>query len=570
MPINIDKVRNDYETLKPRIEKLTERYRNGELDGYETDTFLSALKMFRKYERIVKSSESVLYFAYEYFSVDKNPDYANCLIPSGVKITDAPDVHHELCDLLDDVTHVTKNKRVVWGMPRGHMKTGFMSNIYPVHACVFDTRKYILVLSESEGMAQRFIEFIKDALKFNTKLREDFGECLSPNKNMNDIDNNEMFRTMSGTLVHAGSTQKQLRGARNGAYRPDLVLCDDLESSKNTNTFELRQKNLEWFNKTIIPIGTPENMAIIYMGTTVHKSGLLTEVYNRSDFEGKIYSALVNPPERLDLWEQFEDIYRNQENDNRKEDAEAFYNEHKELMDEGVKTLWEKRFSYKLLMMEKVNMGSKAFSSEFLNNPIDDETAVFKESLFVHFDDKDLFDSNGKPLPLDYYGFWDIAVGKSTQKGDYNAIVIVGRDRRTGICYTVDTFAQRIPMHKALEVAVEKIRQYKPKVFGVETVQAQYDMYRQLQERCTKQGLYFTKIKAINPRGKKEDRIETLEPMFESGSLRIKNHQRLLKEQLIEFPSGDHDDLPDALAQCIDICGGVRRRRTYYQKPEGL
>ena len=83
-----------------------------------------------------------------------------------------------------------------------------------------------------------------------------------------------------------------------------------------------------------------------------------------------------------------------------------------------------------------------------------------------------------------------------------------------------------------------------------------------------KHGLYATRIKACNPRAKKEDRIQILEPLFETGYLRLKRSQRMLLEQLLVFPQGEHDDLPDALASVVDLAGKTRQR-THYQKPVG-
>ena len=73
---------------------------------------------------------------------------------------------------------------------------------------------------------------------------------------------------------------------------------------------------------------------------------------------------------------------------------------------------------------------------------------------------------------------------------------------------------------------------------------------------------------ACNPKAKKEDRIQILEPLFETGYLRLKRSQRLLLEQLLVFPQGEHDDLPDALASAVDLAGKTRQR-THYIKPEG-
>ena len=106
-------------------------------------------------------------------------------------------------------------------------------------------------------------------------------------------------------------------------------------------------------------------------------------------------------------------------------------------------------------------------------------------------------------------------------------------------------------------------------MFGVETVQAQYDMFRQLRENCIKEGIYSTRILAVNPKGKKEERIEALEPLIEGGYIRLNKGHRLLLEQLEMFPAHDNDDLPDALASAIEIAG-KQRKRTYYKKPKGF
>jgi hypothetical protein len=113
------------------------------------------------------------------------------------------------------------------------------------------------------------------------------------------------------------------------------------------------------------------------MGTIVNANGLLPSILKRADFESRTYSAIVSPPEHQDLWEQFENIYRDPENEDRAEDALVFYQTNQEEMDLGVEVLWPGRFPYHRLMMEKVNIGSRAFGSEFLNNPIDIETQIF-------------------------------------------------------------------------------------------------------------------------------------------------------------------------------------------------
>src|SRR5699024_4368381 len=102
------------------------------------------------------------------------------------------------------------------------------------------------------------------------------------------------------------------------------------------------------------------------MGTMVHGNGLLPNILERAEYDSRIYSAFLEEPDRQDLWDKYEDILRDKANEDRLLNADTFYYEHKEEMDVGTHTLWEQRFSYRDLIKKKVEIGSRAFSSEYL------------------------------------------------------------------------------------------------------------------------------------------------------------------------------------------------------------
>ena len=131
------------------------------------------------------------------------------------------------------------------------------------------------------------------------------------------------FVTTKGTMVRAAGMGKALRGARNGAYRPDLVILDDLESAVNTNTKELREKNLSWYNSVIEPIGVEGRTAFLYVGTLVHGQGLLPDILTRIDYQCRKYSAIVSEPEELDMWEHYSDILDDKTDPDREAKADA-------------------------------------------------------------------------------------------------------------------------------------------------------------------------------------------------------------------------------------------------------
>ena len=557
----IDKIKDD-------ISKTKSKKKRAELAlAYAPD-----IAVLEKTYRICRSAYDVLFFAYEYFSDDRNPENDSNLIPSGCSPENAPDVHKELCLMLDGIAWDNHSGKVCYSMPRGHAKSTFVSNVFPIHQCYFDCatdggRKYILIISETEDLSTKFVEYINSQLKFNKKLREDLGVIMNESKFDNKKDTGMEFVTTKGTMVRAAGMGKALRGARNGAYRPDLVILDDLESMANTNTKELREKNLHWYNSVIEPIGVEGRTAFLYVGTLVHGNGLLPDILTRIDYESRKYAAIVQEPDNMELWMHYCEILDDKTDEEREAKADAFYEENREEMDKGWKTLWS-RWTYSALMKKKSTLGTKAFNSEYMNIAYDPDSQIFNEDNIIFFDDRDLIDQWGRKIPLDVYGFWDLAVGKGNKRDDYNAVVIIGRDKLTGVMYVLDAWSAKVPAHKALAVAEQKIAEWQPRLFGVETIQMQYEFYRQLQENIMKHGLYATRLKACNPKAKKEDRIQILEPLFETGYLRLKRSQRLLLEQLLVFPQGEHDDLPDALASAVDLAGKTRQR-THYIKPEG-
>ncbi|MEW8987296.1 MAG: hypothetical protein AB2401_09900, partial [Bacillus sp. (in: firmicutes)] len=319
----------------------------------------------------------MLYFTYEYFSDEMNPDNETNLIPKGQVYSGAADFHRTLCSLLDDITAGNQTSNVAWSVGRRHAKTAYLSNSFLCHQTVFRHQKYIIEVSETTDVAWDFIKFTQQNLKFNEKLREDFGPLLHPKPSMNEVDNKYEFITSSGTKVEAKGMGTQMRGLRHLTERPGLFLLDDLESNANTNTPELRQKNLHWFRSEMLEALGFGGIAV-YMGTILGYDSLLNHVINkRKDFTSKKFPAILSWSEREDLWEQWREIYNADEVES-KEKADAFYETNKEEMLRGTAVLWPQLYSYKYFREKRESMGVKAFNQEYLGNPVDEESQVFK------------------------------------------------------------------------------------------------------------------------------------------------------------------------------------------------
>ncbi|WP_235442626.1 phage terminase large subunit [Bacillus paralicheniformis] len=512
------------------------------------------LKLLEKLKRVHRAEYDMLYFTYEYFSADRNPDNSSNLIPAGQTLETAADFHRELCGLLDEITRGEIKTNVGWSVGRRHAKTAYLSNSYLSHQVVFRHQKYIIEVSETTDVAGDFIKWTVNQLKFNEKLREDFGPLLHQKPSMNEVDNKYEFITSSGTKVEAKGMGTQMRGLRHLSERPGLFILDDLESDGSTNTAELRAKNLNWFRSEMLEALGFGGMCI-YMGTIVHYDSLLNHVLTkRKDFTSRKFPAILSWSEREDLWEQWRKLY-NEDNKDALKNANAFYEANKEEMERGTRVLWPQAYTYKHFMEKREDMGARAFNQEYLGNPVDEESQVFRSEDFKYYSDKEL-----ESKEFDYYCGIDFAMGK--EKGDYSAIITVARNRATGFCYVADVFLHRVHPDVLLNEVVEKTMRFQYEGIAVEAQQAQEWFADKLGEALQANGYpASTRLKQIKQRTRKALRIESLLPDIQSGKIRFKRDQKLLLEMFEMYPNHNHDDGPDALHMAYSIAGKARRRK---------
>lgn len=536
--------------LRMQYEKLADA---GEIEIYDITQWEKVEDELERLERVHACEFDLLRFTYEYFSTEMNPENETNLIPKG-DLEGAADFHKTLCSLLDDITSGKQTSNVAWSVGRRHAKTAYLSNSFLCHQTVFRHQKYIIEISETTDVAGDFIKFTQQNLKFNEKLREDFGPLLHPKPSMNEVDNKYEFITSSGTKVEGKGMGTQMRGLRHLTERPGLFLLDDLESNANTNTPELRQKNLHWFRSEMLEALGFGGIAV-YMGTILGYDSLLNHVINkRKDFTSKKFPAILAWSEREDLWEQWREIYSLDEAD-AKERSDAFYVANEEEMLRGTEVLWPQMYSYKYFMEKRESMGVKAFNQEYLGNPVDEESQVFKTEDMTFFTDSDLEDKK-----LDYFCGIDFAMGK--EKGDYSAIITVARNRATGVCYVVDTFIERVHPDVLLSKAVEKAIEFQYTAMAVEAQMAQEWFADKLTEALHAKGYpATTRLKQIKQRTRKSLRIESMLPDVQNGNIRFKRSQRLLLEMFEMYPNHNHDDGPDACHMALSVSGSGRKRK---------
>lgn len=559
--------------LTEKIRKLATAIKAGKATDYHIDVFRRDKAELVKLKRVHRSEVDMLYFFYEYFSEARNPGNPDNLVPTNrVDIDQAPEFHRKLSRILDSVSNKNRTARIAWAASRGHAKSAYLSNAFPVHEIAYRKRKMILIISETNSGSKKFIKWVAGQLKYNVKLREDFGVMLHEQKTRNEKDSEEAFLTTTNIKMEATSLGTQIRGFRNGSQRPDLILLDDLESRDSNNTGELRQKAKDWLNQDLMPAYDPTQTAVIFMGTLVHHDSLLNYVLNeRRDFIKNKFPAIIEWPKRMDLWAEFERIYREYEPTQEELDemehadeemptpnaraALSFYESNRKEMDEGAEVLWGDRFPLTHLFLEKVNYGSKAFNTEFMNNPLDEESQIFHPERFKYNESVRDFPHKDYTISMGI----DFAMGK--EKGDYSAMITVAQHKITKKIYVIDEYIHRIHPDKYLLDIVDNVRKFQPDVIGAEAQMAQEFFVDKLKQSLQQIGYpAHNRVKKIQQRSRKELRIEAMLPDIEAGNIIFNREHKMLIEHFERYGSKWHDDGPDALQIAVSVVSKAKSK----------
>lgn len=446
--------------------------------------------------------------------------------------------HKEIIHSLEDMILNKKNQKNYYcrAAPRGHGKSQIISFLLILWCIYYGYKRNILLISDTNEQARGFIIAIKAEIENNELLIADFGKLAG------ELWAQDRIVTTNDILVVGKGAGQKLRGVKWKNSRPDLVIIDDLENDESVETENQRAKLKNWFLKALLPVGTPTT-DYVFIGTILHYESLLNTILTDNKFASwnrKIYRAVYKFSDS-DKWQQWEEIITDLSRENPAEDAYKFYQEHKEEMLEGIKVLWPDQdpdYYYNLMVMRVTD--EAAFNSEYQNEPIDPNSAEFKEEWFQYYTDL--------PEIVDVYGAVDPSMGK--QKSDRGAIVWVGKGVDNYL-YVLDVEMGRYTPDRLIDLIILGAIKYSDKlrVLTCETVQFQAMFADELKKRALNAGIMLP-VEGCDLKIEKELRLRSLIPKIKNGYIKFHKSQVLLLNEFRRFPKGTDDGM-DALEMCV-------------------
>ncbi len=470
-------------------------------------------------------------------------------------------MHNDLFETLKSASSI-RRRRIAIAAPRGHAKSTIVSLAYPLWCLMYGLEPYIVLVSDTGAQAAQNLRNIRVELETNERLKQDFPELLGRrHKPWRD----DAIELPGGALIVAKGAGQGIRGTKNRRNRPSLILVDDLENRDEVVEELQRDKLRGYFFGTLLKLGDKDTNVIV-VGTVLHHDSLLARLTDPNKVTGwtqALYRAIVQWPERMDLWERWGRVFHRAEafeGQDGEAGAAAFLRANYEEMHRGAKVLWPEHEPLESLMRLRLTEEIGAFEAEKQNQPLDPQQCIFRPEQFTYWDDtfanfSDVLARLGDKV--DYYGAWDPALGH--RRGDHSAIIVLAACRNRDEVYVVEADVRRRNPDDAIQHIVNLAKVYPFHYFMVESNNFQGRMAREIDEVAAKQGVTI-RVQALLNSMPKHARIAVLEPHLNSGRIRLSRRQTELLEQIRQFPLAKHDDGPDALAMAFEATRWERPR----------
>lgn len=463
----------------------------------------------------------------------------------------------------------TEDVRSAVAAPRGFAKSTIASFLRLAHDVVYDREAYIALMSATQRLSLSLSRDLRGQF-----LAKDtpFVRLYGPFRVTGGVGEWEVSvrgRPSVGFLARSFGTE--IRGAKHPTrgVRVTKAVIDDGEKKDRVRNPEQRAIWEDVLNKDVLKLGPRQGGLVVeVVGTVLHQDSMLARRLKDPGWKSQRWKAIIKWPERMDLWERCRGIWADLTlGKHRRSAALAFYRANREAMNEGAEILDPAAKSLFQLFELIWTEGMSSFLSELQNEPRDPSTAIFSSEKFARF----RFIGDGtlevlgeskrrvKLSDLRLFGRWDPATG--VLHGDYASIAVVGRDTY-GYAYALAAWMARVPPSLQLAAAwtiAERfdLRRMTVESNGFQTLAA--EPYRREREARREAGQFWQlQLEEAPSTDNKEARIATMEPDITNGWLLFSTDipQEVL-QQFDEFPTGEHDDGPDALQAAWLGSGGT-------------
>lgn len=407
-------------------------------------------------------------------------------------------------------TDLLNNEFYACAAPRGHGKSTLGLILNPMHFALFRGVGDISLMSASETFViNEIVRPIKKEFETNELLLRFFGELKTPKWS------ETYFVLKNGIAFEASGIGGQLRGGRRG-----LIGLDDLETNETVESDDQRVKLRNRVNKELMPKLLPGGQMTL-MGTIIHPLSYLRNVIDtpNNGWFKKIYRAYPSG------------------------------------IQEKGQELWPEMLPHEELQLRKARMGSFAFQSEYMNEPVSDETSPIKEHQIRCWDS----------LPKQYNAVIAVDPAYSDDStADYKTAALIICDAQ-GNRFLAHYIRTHDPIGEFQDAVINMWLSNRGSVtaLGIPNAGVEKSFFASFLRKCQDRKLYppimelknsFTAASTgVSIRNKASRIVAALQPLFEQGKYYIGHDHIEAREELLTIGVSKHDDLVDCMAYAENL-----------------
>lgn len=474
----------------------------------------------------------------------------------------------QLTDALD-----SGYKRIGIGAPRGFGKTSWTLYGLCARHLVFRLSRFLVYVTHTTTNAIIQTDNLKRSLLYNDLITKVFGSQHPENSliegNLTSIAK-DGWSVANGSFILPRGAGQQVRGLQvlinNEIVRPELVVCDDLESSESVQSVDQRTKLRNWFYSDLLKVEDKysDRMVIIYIDTLKHEDSLLNHIFQDKEWYSIRLEACddnlkSNAPEYMSDAQIAAEYARHEKQGL----LDIFYREYRNLpIASSNKSFKETNYRY----FWETSNGSLATIPAVLNTTIKQEMAnadidfskikATQDNLFVIKKD---FVGIGKYVRSFTVIIIDPAKTVNLKSADTAIVGITVTEM--GLIFIRRIVAGKFSPEQIYTNVIVMCRDLQPNRVAVEISGLEAFITRPLKESLTAVGLgpLASMLIELNASGhKKEERIGWLSAYYERHQIyhNIQNYT-ILEQQLNTFPASKRIDVADAVSWLIKIISDI-------------
>lgn len=384
-------------------------------------------------------------------------------------------------------------------VPRGHLKSSLVTIPLVVRRLLVNPDARILLTNATLDNSQKFLRSIKGYFEGCEKLKYLFGEFKSEKWNETEIVIKQRKKLqIKESSVIASSVEKGIV-----SQHFDMIIADDLVNRESVNTKDQMDKTLMYY-RDLLDLIEPEE-TVVCIGTRWHFDDLYDTLLKDGGY--KVY---------------FKTVYENGE------------------------VIFPMKFNKEYLERLRIEKTEAEFSAQYLNTPIDEKNAPFKEAWLRNYYDE---------LPDDVYNYFltlDTAGGGEGKNSDANGWIMNAVNSK-GEWYILEAIADKVNPTEIIDRLFAFNSRYPALKIGIEKTMYTNAFKPQLEAEQRKRGEYLQIEEIKNNITSKEARIKSLIPRFQNKMIFLRKEFDNLRSELLRFPKSRHDDISDALAMQMQI-----------------